>query len=376
MIQIGRMDSSIVGRWWWTVDRWLLGAVGLLLMIGMILILAAGPAAAQRVGLDPYHFVNRQLVFLVPAILVMFVVSLFEPKTVRRAATLGFLAGWFLMILAIFFGPEIKGAHRWLQFAGLSIQPSEFVKPCFAVLCAWMLAEHHRSENFPGYRIAIVIYLLTAGVLMKQPDFGMTIVVSAVFGAQLFLSGVPLLVIGLLGALGLAGAFMAYSFFPHIQARIDKFLNPEASDTFQIDRATEALSNGGAWGAGPGEGTVKYQIPDAHTDFIFAVAAEEFGVVLCLIIILLFGFIVWRGFDRVRQDGDYFVMLATGGLLVQFGLQAIINIGVNLHLMPTKGMTLPFISYGGSSLLALAGGMGMVLALTRQRVRSSIGATP
>ena len=367
MISFPRTDTSLVGRWWWTVDRWTLLAVALLIAIGTLLTLAASPAVAEKLGLDPQHFVLRQVVFLPLAIAVMFIVSLMSPRGVRRISAIGLALSLIFVGLTLLMGEEIKGATRWLQLAGLSIQPSEFVKPCFAVTAAWMLAEQRRREGVPGGLICCALFAVVVWLLVAQPDFGMTAVVSAVWFGQCFIAGLPMLWVGILAVLGLVGAVVAYATSTHVASRIDLFLNPASGDSYQIDRAMDAFGQGGLLGRGPGEGMVKRVLPDAHTDFIFSVAGEEFGLIACLIILGLFGFVTMRGFARLLHEEDLFVLLAAAGLLTQFGLQALINIGVNVNLLPTKGMTLPFISYGGSSMLALALAMGMVLALTRRR---------
>jgi cell division protein FtsW len=366
-LTFARTDTSVVGRWWWTVDRWTLTALACIIGIGAVLILAASPAVATRIHLDTYHFVKRQLIMLPPAFAIMFGVSLLSPIAIRRIATIGMLVGLALLAMTLVVGAEIKGARRWIAFAGLSLQPSEFIKPCFGVFTAWMFSEQRKALGFPGNLIAIGLYGLVLVLLLAQPDLGMAVVVSAMWFTQFFLAGLPMFLVvafALLGGFGLVGAYFT---FPHVASRIDRFLDPASGDSFQIERSMEAFMNGGLWGRGPGEGTIKAVIPDAHADFIFAVAGEEFGLFTCLIIVSLFAFVVLRGFGRLLHETNLFVLLAGTGLLVQFGLQAIINMASALHLMPTKGMTLPFISYGGSSLLALGLGMGMILALTRRR---------
>jgi cell division protein FtsW len=366
VISFARTDRSVVGRWWWTVDRWSLAAIGLLIGAGVVLTLAASPAVAERIGYESFHFVRRQLVFLPPAILLMFGISLLSPRGVRRLGAVGLGVSIVMLALTLKFGPEVKGATRWLMIAGLSVQPSEFVKPCLAVTVAWMLALQKRGQA-AGNLIAVLLYALVAALLMLQPDMGMTIVVTAVWAAQLFMAGLPIAWVGALGGLSALGGTAAYMFIPHVASRIDRFRDPSSGDSYQIDAAMDAFANGGLFGRGPGEGIVKRIIPDAHTDFIFAVAGEEFGLLVCLSLVALFAFVTLRGFSRLLGEQSLFVLLAGSGLLIQFGLQAVINLGVNLHLMPTKGMTLPFISYGGSSMLALALAMGMALALTRTR---------
>ncbi len=367
MTTYSRTDVSIFGRWWWTVDRWTLAALAVITGIGIILIMAASPPVAERIGLDGFYFVRRQFVFL-PIVLVLLVgVSLLNPTGVRRLAVTGFIISLALTAATLVVGAEIKGATRWINIGGFSLQPSEFVKPCFAVVAAWMFSRWRVAGDIPGHLVAIGLYVLVVGLLLSQPDVGMTILVSVVWGVQFFLAGLPMLLVAGIGLLFAAGGVGAYFTFDHVRGRIDRFLDPAGGEAYQVARSLEAVINGGLFGRGPGEGEVKAVLPDAHADFIFAVAAEEFGLVTSLLIVFLFAFVVLRGFSRVFKDSDLFVQLAVAGLLVQFGLQALINMASTINLMPTKGMTLPFISYGGSSMAALALGMGMVLALTRDR---------
>lgn len=363
----GRTDRSIVGRWWWTVDRWTLAALFVLIGTGLFLTLAASPSVATRIGADSFHFVRRQFIFLLPAIVVILAVSMLDVKSVRRLAVVGFLGSLLLMALTLLVGPEIKGATRWLNLAGLTIQPSEFMKPTFAVAIAWLFAAQKSSPEMPGNWIAGGLFIVTVGLLLLQPDVGMTLVTSAVFFAEFFLAGLSMIWVAMFALLGCGGVVGAYFLFPHVQSRVQRFLDPQSGDSYQVMTAMQAFGNGGLWGRGPGEGSIKESLPDAHTDFILAVAGEEFGLFLCLFVVALFAFIVLRGFARMYREESLFVLLAVSGLLVQFGLQAVINMASTLHLMPTKGMTLPFISYGGSSMLALALGMGMMLALSRKR---------
>ncbi|MBX3447854.1 MAG: putative lipid II flippase FtsW [Parvibaculaceae bacterium] len=368
MIRLARTNRSAIAEWWWTVDKWTLLGLFSLMMLGAVLALAASPAVAMRINLQPFHFVYRQLVFFVPAIAIMIGVSLLNLRMVRRVAAIVFAVSFVLMGLTLVIGPEINGAHRWLHIGPLGLQPSEFVKPSFVVLVAWFFAEAQRTPEVPGTAFALVLYAMVVGVLALQPDFGQLMLVTLVFGAMFFMAGLSWAWIGGLAGAATLGAFGAYSTMPHVASRVDRFLNPESGDTYQIDRALDAVNAGGLFGRGPGEGVVKRILPDAHTDFIFAVAAEEYGVIVGLIIIGLFAFIVIRALRQAMEEQDLFVQFATCGLVAQFGLQALINMAVNVNLMPAKGMTLPFISYGGSSLLALAFSMGMLLALTRRRV--------
>lgn len=373
MTTISRTDTSVLGRWWWTVDRWALAAIGAIAFVGVIMILAASPAVAQRLHLDSFYFVRRQFALLLPALALMIGVSLCNPVQVRRLAVIGLAIGIGMLVLTFIHGVEIKGAKRWIALGSFSLQPSEFVKPFFAVVSAWMLAEQKKGEGVPGNLISTALFLLVVTLLLLQPDLGMAVVISAIWFAELFLAGLPIFWVVLLVVLGVGGIGGAYLMLPHVASRIDRFLDKSAGDSFQVSRSLEAFRNGGLWGRGPGEGMVKDVIPDVHADFIFAVAGEEYGLFVCLLIVGLFAFVVVRGLLRLRSDANLFVILASTGLLVQFGLQAFINMASSLHLMPTKGMTLPFVSYGGSSLLALALGVGMMLSLTRKRVGQGAG---
>jgi len=366
MISFARSDHSLMSRWWWTVDRWLLLALLALVGVGLLLTFAASPAVAERLGLSSFHFAQRQFVFMVGAVGVMLMLSLVPKFTARRLAILMFPVFLALVFATLFIGPEIKGATRWLQIGSFTLQPSEFLKPAFVVITGWMLSEQLKTPAFPGRKISLVLFSVVLLGLLLQPDFGQAILISMVFAAQLVAGGLPLIWVFGLGGLGVGGLILGYYQVPHIQGRIDAFLNPENADTYQIDTALNAFRSGGLFGLGPGEGNVKKILPDAHTDFIFAVAGEEFGTLACLGILLLFTVIVVRGLAHLLEEEDSFVVLAAGGLIILFGLQALINIGVNLAVIPAKGMTLPFISYGGSSALALAITMGLVLALTRR----------
>jgi len=367
MTRFARTDTSVLGNWWWTVDRWSMAAITLLIVYGVMLTMAASPPVADRLHIDQYHFVRRQLFFLPLAVAIIFTISLSSPRNVRRLALAIFCVSILLMIATLLIGPEIKGARRWLSLGGISLQPSEFVKPSLAVLTAWAFARQHATGEPVWRYVAIGLYALVVGLLLLQPDFGMTVVVSAVWFGQFFLAGLPMALVAGYLVLGLVGAVGAYFALPHVASRIDRFIDPSSGDSYQVSRSMEAFMNGGLLGRGPGEGSVKTVLPDAHTDFVFAVAGEEFGLIACLILVGLFAFVVLRGFSRVIKEANLFILLAVTGLLIQFGLQALVNMGSTLRLMPTKGMTLPFISYGGSSLLAIAILIGMVLALTRSR---------
>ncbi len=367
MSTLARSDISLISRWWWTVDRWSLAAVAALVVIGAVLILAASPPVAERIGLQAFHFAQRQFTFLFVGVMAMLAVSLLTPAGVRRLAVLVFAVSLLLTGATSLFGDEIKGASRWIFIGGFSLQPSEFLKPSFAVAAAWMFAAGRTDDRVPGDAIATGFFIIVMTLLIMQPDVGMSVVVFWVWGTQFFLVGLPIALVVLIVLLFLGGLGAAYLTFSHVRIRLDRFLDPAAEEGYQVSKALEAFHNGGFFGTGPGEGQVKLLLPDAHADFIFAVAGEEFGLIASLIMVALFAFVVLRGFFRVSRENDLFVLLAVAGLLSQFGFQAIINMSSTINLIPPKGTTLPFISYGGSSTLALALAMGMVLALTRRR---------
>lgn len=372
MTVFARSDTSVLGRWWWTVDRWTLTAVGALIAFGVIMALAASPAVAERIGLDYFFFARRQLIYLPVALAMLLGGSLLSPRGVLRAATVTLAIFTILVVATFVLGTEIKGARRWIALGPISVQPSEFLKPAFAVFAAWLFASARNGNLRHGNLICIGTYGLLVGLLLLQPDVGMAVVISSVWACQFFLAGLPLYWAAALAIGGVAAFISAYFTLSHVASRVDRFLDPSSGDSYQVDRSLEAFMNGGLFGRGPGEGTVKEVLPDAHSDFVFAVAGEEFGLFVCLVIVCLFGFVVLRGFAKALQETDLFILLATSGLVVQFGLQAVINMGSTLRLMPTKGMTLPFVSYGGSSLIAMGLCVGFLLALTRRRVGAEV----
>ena len=369
---LSREERNPLSEWWWTVDRLQLGAIFALILSGIILSLAASPPVATRIGLDPFHFFNRHVLFLSPSFIVLIGVSFLSPRQVRRSALIVFAISVLLIVATLLVGPEVKGARRWITLIGVNIQASESAKPAFVVLAAWLFAESARRPEMPATSIALVLLLTLVSLLVMEPDFGQTMLILMVWGALFFIAGMRMFwVMGLAGA-AMAGLFGAYLLVPHVAGRIKRFMNPASGDTFQVDTAMEAFYNGGWFGLGPGEGVAKRSLPDSHTDFVFAVAAEEFGIILCLALLALFAFIVIRVLSRAYATEDIFARFAASGLAILFGVQASINMSVNLQLIPAKGMTLPFISYGGSSMVSLAYGIGMMLALTRQRPRTEM----
>lgn len=363
-----RTDRSPLGMWWWTTDRLLLAAVVTLMVLGVALSFASSPAAAARMGIaDPFHFILRQCVFAGASGALLLGVSMLGLKGVRRVAFFTWIIAIAIMAALPFIGHTAKGAQRWIEFAGFTLQPSEFMKPALIVLVAWMFSEGQKGEGVPGVSIAFCLYFISIGLLLIQPDIGQTVLITVAFGAAFWMAGVPISWIMLMGATAIAGLSSTYFLFDHVASRVDRFLKPETADTHQVDRAAEAIAAGGFLGAGPGEGVMKRHVPDLHTDFIYSVAAEEYGLLFSLFLIAVFGFIVVRGLYKALRLSDPFQQVAAAGLFVLVGQQAFINIAVNLNLIPTKGMTLPFISYGGSSMLASGLTLGLALALTRRR---------
>ena len=367
---MSRAVRSPFSAWWWTFDKWLLAGVGALIVIGLVLTMAGSPPVAERLGLSTFHFVHKQFVYLVPAVTLLIATSFLSPRHVRRAALLIYVLAMGAVIAALLFGVEVKGSRRWI----FGIQPSEFVKPAFVVLAAWAFAEGAKRRGMPGNFIALLLLPMTIAPLILQPDFGQTMLISIVWAALFFMAGLHWLWVAGIGGAAVVGIAIAFQFMSHVRGRIMRFLEPggAAGDTFQVDTALESFVSGGWLGRGPGEGRVKRILPDSHTDFIFAVTGEEFGILACLALAALFCGIVVRGLLSATRNEDPFCRFATAGLVMLFGLQSCINMMVNLHLMPAKGMTLPFISYGGSSLISLALGMGFLLAVTRERPRSEL----
>ncbi len=369
---VSRAQRTPFAEWWWTVDKLTLAAIGGLMLAGVVLSLAASPPVAGRLGLDPFFFVNRHIFYLLVSIAVMLAVSFLTPRQIRRLAVLVFAVSLLMVAATPFMGEEIKGARRWRVIFGMNIQPSEFLKPAFVILIAWLFGESANRPDMPANTIALTLLLTVVALLVLQPDFGQTMLVALVWSALFFLAGMRVIWVFGIGGLAGAGLTIAYYTVPHVTRRIQHFLDPSTGDTFNIDIATESFMRGGWFGRGPGEGTVKRILPESHTDFVFAVAGEEFGVALCLALVALYAFIVIRSLARALRNEDLFSRFAAAGLAILFGMQSAINIAVNLRLMPAKGMTLPFISYGGSSMISLAYAMGMLLALTREQPRAAI----
>ena len=365
-MMFSRAEKTPLAEWWWSIDHELLGSLIMLLVCGMVLSFAASPAVAERIGLDEWHFVIRHSMFAIGAIPVMLVTSMMSHRQARFAALGTLIIMTTLLWLTLRFGTEVKGARRWISFAGQTGQPSEFVKPAFAVIGAWLVSEYMIHRNVPGRLLAMLLMGVIVAALLLQPDLGQTALVMTTWAVLLFFSGISWWII--VGLAGVGGALLvgAYVFFPHFANRT--FLNPDGGgNTYQIDRALESLMEGGWFGRGPGESIAKKLIPDAHADYVFSAAAGEFGILFCIGLVGLIAFIVVRAMLAAQRQSSLFARLAASTIAVQFAMQSGINLAVNLNLIPPKGMTLPFVSYGGTSMLAVAFGMGLMLALTRTK---------
>jgi cell division protein FtsW len=368
-----RVTEPVLPRWWRTIDKWTLSAVFVLFGIGLLLGLAASVPLATRNGLEPFYYVEKQATFGVIALAVMIAVSMMSPDTVRRLGVLGFVIALVLVMVLPLIGQDHgKGAVRWLSLGGFSLQPSEFLKPGFVVVTAWLMGASQQVNGPPGKMMSFVLACLVVGFLAMQPDFGQAALVLFAWGVIYFVAGAPMVLIVGVGGLVAAGGMVAYSASEHFARRIDGFLSPDVDPRTQLGYAANAIQEGGFFGVGVGEGQVKWSLPDAHTDFIIAVAAEEYGLILVLVILGVYALVVVRSLIRLMSERDPFTRLAGAGLACIFGVQAMINMGVAVRLLPAKGMTLPFVSYGGSSLIAAGITVGALLAMTRTRPRDQM----
>jgi cell division protein FtsW len=375
---VDRMDRSAFAQWWWTIDRYLLAGFLTLIVLGLVLSFAASPSVAERINADTFFFIKRHAFFVLPSIAILVGFSFLSPRDVRRVAFVALGLGLIMLVLVLFVGQEVKGARRWITIATISIQPSEIVKPAFIIVASWLFAERLKKPEMPGNLLATLLLAVVVGLLLAQPDVGQTLLTVISWLAVFYVAGIQVVWIAGFGAMGVGGVYFAYIMFPHVHTRVDRFFEKPvagpakfASDNFQVQTAMESFTNGGWIGRGPGEGTVKRILPDAHTDFVLAVLGEEFGIIAVIGLVALFSFIVGRALWFAFREDDPFIRLSVVGLSTEFGVQAAINMAVNLHLMPAKGMTLPFISYGGSSMMSLAFGMGCLLALTRRRPQAT-----
>ncbi|MCD1626473.1 MAG: putative lipid II flippase FtsW [Paracoccaceae bacterium] len=369
-----RNAEPVLPKWWRTIDTWSMSCILILFGIGLLLGFAASPPLASKTGLPPFHYVERQALFGGLALIAMFLTSMMSPHLVRRLAVIGFIGALIALMGLPFFGTDFgKGAMRWYSLGFASVQPSEFLKPGFIVVAAWMLAAGQEINGPPGRLWSLILAVFIVLLLAFQPDFGQAALVLFGWGVMYFVAGAPMVLLVAIAGLVVLGGSFAYNNSEHFARRIDGFLTPEVDPRTQLGYATNAIQEGGFFGVGVGGGEVKWSLPDAHTDFIIAVAAEEYGLVLVLCIILLYTSVVVRSLLRLMRERDPFIRLAGTGLACIFGVQALINMGVAVRLLPAKGMTLPFVSYGGSSLIAGGIAVGMLLAFTRTRPQGEIG---
>lgn len=369
-----RAGEPVLPRWWRTIDKLSMSAILFLFAVGLLLGFAASPPLATRNGLDPFYYVQRQAFFGGMAIAAMLFTSMLSPQMIRRLSVLGFLAAFTALALLPIFGTDFgKGAVRWFSLGFASVQPSEFLKPVFIVSMAWMMAAGQEVGGPPGRRLSLLITTLVVGLLAFQPDFGQAALILFGWAVMYFVAGAPFLLLTSLAGITTAAGMFAYNHSQHFARRIDGFLSADVDPRTQLGYAANAIQEGGFFGVGVGEGQVKWSLPDAHTDFIIAVAAEEYGLILVLLIIALYAIVVVRSLFRLMRERDPYIRLAGTGLACVFGVQAMINMGVAVRLLPAKGMTLPFVSYGGSSLIAGGVLVGMLLALTRTRPQGEIG---
>ena len=348
------------------VDKFLVAIIAISFFFGLIMVVTASPMIAAKLNLESFYFIKRHIFYLSIGCMAIYIIALLPEQLVKRLAIFGFVISLFALVFVLFKGYEVKGARRWINLGLFSLQPSEFAKTFFIVFVAWIISIRYKHPDFPVFMISAIAYSLVVALLLLQPDFGMAVMFSIIWVGELFIGGLSILWLGIMGVTGIIGISFAYIFLPHVKARIDLFLDPHNFGNYQIKKAIEAFKQGGFSGVGPGEGMIKKHVPDAHTDFIFAVIGEEMGFIACIFLIIMFVLLVSRGLYLISHTNNKFKMLAVSGILIQIGMQAIFNIGMTLHLFPTKGMTLPFISYGGSSIIATAIAIGIMLSLTKK----------
>jgi len=362
---ISRSDNSNIALWWWTIDRFLLTLFSILIIVGIFLVMASSQHLAQSFNIFSHYFTLRHILFVIISLPIIFLFSLLNEKQTKAISIIGLIITIFLLLIILINGSEIKGAKRWIYFSGFSFQPSELCKPFYVIVNAWFLTLWIEGKNFPGWAWSIVSLILISSLLLIQPDVGMTIVIILTWCFQLFITGIPLIIIICLTLAVPLFVILTYHNFDHVKIRIDGFLE---GTTYQVTKSLQSFEFGGFWGTGPGEGFYKKFLPDAHSDFVFAVAAEEYGILICLIIILIYSLVVYRAFSLSFINKNLFFIIAVSGLAFQFGIQTLIHMGSNTNLIPTKGMTLPFLSYGGSSMISSAITVGILLSLTRKNI--------
>jgi len=370
-IVFDRRNLNLLKQWWIDIDKINLLLIIAIVIFGLIMAFSSSPAVAKKISVEKLFFVKKQIAFVFVAIFTVITVSFFDKQQIKVISILGILTCLFLLVMVLVFGSEAKGAKRWIMLLGFNLQPSEFTKIFFLVFNAFLLEKFRDRKWFIKYGTSAVLYFTIAVLLILQPDFGMTLILTTLWLIQLFIFGLPIYLIILFLCLGMVGGIVGYFSLPHVADRINKFLNLNEKN-YQVERSIDAYVNGGFFGVGPGNGLVKKYIPDAHTDFIFAVVAEEFGIISCIFLMIIFIFIISRVIKRIINEEDLFCKLAVTGLISQIALQTLVNIGVSVGMLPTKGMTLPFISYGGSSIIAVSLGFGTILSLTKKKYNDKI----
>jgi len=366
-----RRNLNIIKKWWIDIDKVNFLIVIGIIVFGLMMTATASPAISKKIDVDKFFFLKKQLVFAFIAISLMIGISFLNQGRIKLFCLGGLCVSILLLILVLIFGSEAKGAKRWISLAGFTLQPSEFTKTFFIIANAFILQRLHFEKWQFKYGISAALYVVIAALLILQPDFGMTLTFSVLWAAQLFAYGIPLFFVGAIICLGIVGGLGAYLALPHVEDRINRFLD-SGEKNYQAERSIDAFVNGSFFGTGPGNGVVKKFIPDAHTDFIFAVVGEEYGIISCAILVVIFAYLITRIVKRALDEENLFVYLALCGLLMQFTMQVIVNVGVSLRLLPTKGMTLPFISYGGSSMIAMGICFGLILAFTKRKYHRDV----
>jgi cell division protein FtsW len=366
-----RNSLNSISKWWLDIDKVNFLLIIGIIIFGLIITATASPAIAQKIDVNKFFFVKKQLTFAILAFFILIFISFFQHEYIKILALFGIFSAILMLIAVLFVGFEIKGARRWLSFSGFVVQPSEFAKTFFVIANAYVLQKFHENNFALRYGISAALFFVVAGLLILQPDFGMTMTLAILWASQLFIYGLPMILVVICAVFAIIGAIAAYLFLPHVEDRINRFLDLD-SKNYQVERSLDAFVNGGFLGTGQGNGVVKQYIPDAHTDFVFAVIGEEFGILTCALLLLVFAYFITRIVKRALDEENMFVYLSLFGLMMQFTMQVIINIGVSLRLFPTKGMTLPFISYGGSSMISMAICFGLILAFTKKKYHRDV----
>lgn len=366
-----RNSLSAIKKWWIDIDKVNFLIIISIMVFGLMMTASSSPAIAKRIDVDKFYFLKKQMIFFILALILVVTISFLNQDNIKLFALFGISASLFLLVVVLFFGIEAKGAKRWMSVAGFTLQPSEFAKTFFVIFNAYILQRFAAQRFLYKYGVSMILLLSLLVLLLLQPDFGMSITLVVLWASQLFIYGLPMIIVIILAILGVFGAISAYLVFPHVEDRINKFLDTDGKN-YQVERSIDAFNNGSFFGVGPNNGVVKNFIPDAHTDFIFAVIGEEYGVLTCMLVVLVFAYLITRIIKYCLDEENMFVYLSLFGLMIQFSMQMIVNVGASLHLLPAKGMTLPFISYGGSSMISMGICFGLILAFTKRKYHKNV----